>query len=567
MNQFSSQLEQLMVQKLVTGLEKSTITSCSVWAEKRRIMGGSWPGKFCYDHHPWLLEMHDSPYAEDVGQKAAQMGFTEWAINVTFYYMDEKGFDVLYVLPTSDDASKFTTGRFDPALELSPYLKGFFSDVNNVGMKRAAGTILYVRGSKSRSQLKSIPTPVLILDEVDEMPPESISLAKERQSGQLVTKTLKLSTPTIKNKGINADFQLSSQAYYHFQCPHDACKKLIQLTYPECLVITGESLTDPNLKNSYLKCPKCNRKLPHEFKKDYMKHVSKGGTGRFIESYTNRDIGGWHVSQLYSMAQAGIPSNLAFSAMRAKVDPMYAQEWYNSKLGEVYADEGAKISDELLDACIGSHRNGDINTDRLRTFGMDVGTVNNIVIKEWYPVTHDAWHPELAKNDLFKPRTVFKTTTQGTDKDFDEAYEIFGDYKCTAGVLDAEPERRMALRFAQRLFGRMLCCDYLFSQSGRSVTCDEETLMLKVNRTSWLDQSLSRYKERSIELPIDIDDTFREQIKEPTRIQRKDKWGQPYGVYVNVDPDHYAHADCYAEIALPFAHATSFDNETIEGMY
>jgi len=102
----------------------------------------------------------------------------------------------------------------------------------------------------------------------------------------------------------------------------------------------------------------------------------------------------------------------------------------------------------------------------------------------------------------------------------------------------------------QELGGGLMACDYLFSQQGKTVTRQDDDLMVKVNRTAWLDQTMFRYKNGTIRLPIDIDEEFKLHIKEPVRITRRDKWGQEYGVYVNKKADHYAHASTYAELAL-----------------
>src|SRR5690606_21802674 len=235
----------LLFRGIAEGLRRKTAVRASRWAELYRVMGPPVPGPFGYKYHPCLYEMHDAWETHDtiVGQKAAQMGYTEWAMNMAFYSMDIRGLDVLYVLPTASDASDFSSGRFDPALENSQYLRDFFKDVNNVGMKRAGTTTLYVRGSHSRSKLKSIPTGVIMFDELDEMPRNTVALAKERQSGQFETLTLFLSTPTIEDFGINFQFKLSTQEYYHFKCP--GCGRLITLNEEESLVVVGESLTDP----------------------------------------------------------------------------------------------------------------------------------------------------------------------------------------------------------------------------------------------------------------------------------------------------------------------------------
>ena len=130
-------------------------------------MGQPYPGLLNHKHHPWTKAMRDCEDEFIVGQKAAQLGFTEVALDKCFYAIDIKGLSVMYVLPASNpDASDFSTSRFDPALELSPHLEHLFSEVKNIGHKRAGSANLYLRGSRSRSQLKSVPVGLLILDEM-----------------------------------------------------------------------------------------------------------------------------------------------------------------------------------------------------------------------------------------------------------------------------------------------------------------------------------------------------------------------------------------------------------------
>lgn len=57
-----------------------------------------------------------------------------------------------------------------------------------------------------------------------------------------------------------------------------------------------------------------------------------------------------------------------------------------------------------------------------------------------------------------------------------------------------------------------------------------------------------------IEIPYDTPFEYKDQLKVPARIYKKDKQGNPVGYYENFGrDDHYAHARNYAEIALPFA--------------
>jgi hypothetical protein len=58
---------------------------------------------------------------------------------------------------------------------------------------------------------------------------------------------------------------------------------------------------------------------------------------------------------------------------------------------------------------------------------------------------------------------------------------------------------------------------------------------------------------KTIHLPLDISQEFRDHIKAPARQWKMDRDGNPTGTYINLGADHFAHARCYNEIALPLA--------------
>jgi phage terminase large subunit GpA-like protein len=94
----SNELANHFMERIVSGLKRKSITKPSRWAENYRIMGGdSFPGPWRWKYHPWLREMHDSEAEMNCGQKAAQMGYTETVLNLTYFKMDIEGIDCLYV--------------------------------------------------------------------------------------------------------------------------------------------------------------------------------------------------------------------------------------------------------------------------------------------------------------------------------------------------------------------------------------------------------------------------------------------------------------------------------------
>ena len=202
------------------GLRSNNLRSCSRWAEHRRVMGAPFNGPYGFVRHPWCREIHDSQAAWTIAMKAAQLGVTETGINRAFFTLDQSKRDVLYVLPTALNASDFSKARFATALKLSPYLKNLFVDTNTVGLKSTGTNVLYIRGSRGDSNLKSIPVSELVLDELDEMDTHAVWLALERLSGQIEKHILAISTPTVPKYGIHKLYLHSTQEHFYFQCPH-----------------------------------------------------------------------------------------------------------------------------------------------------------------------------------------------------------------------------------------------------------------------------------------------------------------------------------------------------------
>lgn len=532
-----------MAERITAGLSRKSITTCSQWAEKYRILGGKdFPGPWRFKHHPWLKDMHDSQAPMNVGKKSAQMGYTETVLNLTFFKIDIERVDCLYVLPSkTPDASDFSTGRFDPALELSPHLINLFSDVKNIGHKRAGPTNLYIRGSKSRSQLKSIPVGFIVLDEVDEMVERNIPLAMARQDGQLTKNAWAISTPTIPTFGIDELFGQTTQEHFFFKCP--GCSRLIELEFPKSLVVTGTDLFDPNLENSHLVCLHCKCKLEHKNKSEWLE------TGRWIPSYTDREERGFYIHQQYSPTVT--PYELAKASIKAEFNPADEQEYWNSKGGLAHTVDGAKLTDEMIKACYGPYKKREIKNVGFTTMGVDVGKWIHYEIDMWFP-------PEYVKNDI-NLESLCRVVTMGKVQSFEELDVFMKEFRINFCVIDANPERRKAFEFASRFWGYVKMCFYGRGIQGKQIhinnvdSSGEPTIT--VDRTSWLDMSLGRFRSKRIELPMDTDLEYIMHLKSLVRVYEKDQDGNPVGKYIKKerDEDHLAHARNYAEIALPFA--------------
>lgn len=527
-----------LVSRIASGIRRKSATTCSKWAEQFRIMGGKhFPGQWRFTHHPWLRGMHDSTARMNVGQKSAQMGYTETVLNKTFFKIDVERVDVLYVLPsTTPDASNFSAARFDPALDLSPHLHNMFSAVKNVGHKRAGATNLYIRGSRSRSGLKSVPVGFLVLDELNEMNQENIPLAMERQSGQLEKECWAISTPTSEGFGINAYYNESTQEHFFFICP--SCNRLTELIYPDCFELCGESLSDPKLSDSFIKCKECSIRLPHESKHEWL------STGRWVPSTSVPESRGFYINQLYSSTVT--PREFAESVIRSQINIADEQEFWNSKLGLAHSPEGARITDENIITCTGDYFNNSLPraSDTLITMGVDVG--------KWLHYWIDSWKlPPHRTNDL-NIESKSRVLKIGKCLHFEELDDLMREFQIIFCVIDAHPERRKALEFANRFYGHVKLCFYGRGITGKTIHIHTDEPAITVDRTSWLDLSLGRFRNRSILIPRNTPEEAKLHLKAQVRILGKDGDGNPVARYETKtnDNDHYGHARNYSEIAL-----------------
>lgn len=522
------------------GLQRSAITKASEWACNYRMMGKPFEGPWTFDHHPWTREIHDCTNEHICGQKAAQMGYSEAAINRAFKSIDVDRESVLYVLPTErPDAVDFSSSRFDPALEMSPHLRGLFSSTKSLGLKRAGNACLYIRSARSRSQLKSIPAGNITLDELDEMEKASISLARERGSGQEHKTEFDISTPTVPNYGINEIFEMSDKRAYVFRCPH--CHRLTQLTYPDCIVITAERYYEDSIRDSYYICKECKHKLDQATKPEWL------GFGNAYWEPMNKGslIAGFHINQMYSFTMR--PWEFAKNALQAQVSDVDEQEFYNSKLGLPHVVEGSKVTDKDLAECEGEYEKANaIHTDgRFITMGVDVGKKLHIEITEYLS------HPNTRSPDI-SLQAHARVIWEGTRDEFEELDHLMLKYRVNCCVIDRQPEQRKSKEFCRRFTGIAYTCTYGNAVSGRdlNVHADYDDLRVTVDRTSWMDLSLGRFMRKAISIPINVSLGYKDQIKAPSRIYKKNGNGETVGRYIETSDDHFAHARNYSEIAF-----------------
>ncbi len=500
-------------QAIRDGMESKTLTSCSRWAERRRVMGAPFAGPYSFARHPWCKEIHDSKAAWTIAMKAAQLGVTETGINRAFFTLDKLRRDVLYVLPTTLNASDFSKARFATALKLSPYLKDLFVDTNAVGLKSTGRNVLYIRGSRGDSNLKSVPASELILDELDEMDDHAVALALERLSGQVEKHILAISTPTIPKEGIHKLFLTGTQEHFFFQCPH--CGRWTELLWPDCVEIVGESVNDPRCQESFLKCKECKHRLGHEAKTEFL------AGGRWQVTEPNVSAGesrSFYINQLYSSTVT--PGELVIAYHRGLGDEAMATEFYCSKLGVPFIGEGAQVTDAMIEAALRGHTIQDVRPAmggaRLITMGVDQGNTSYVSVVEWL----FNGNPGNDINAAAIGKLLWFGTFPGdTDAGWHYLDELMREWQVLACVVDADPFLNDARRFARRFHGYVWLTRYRRGKTEKETAISGEETgapFATVDRTNWLSCTLGRFKvnPRRVQLPRDISMQYRDALRQ-----------------------------------------------------
>lgn len=258
---------QLHLDRLKQGaFAEKTMEETSRWIEKNTTLGGR---PFSFKGHEYQKRILDSKAQEVVIRKCSQAGLTELSVRKALALcamMRNRTF--IYTLPTAHFAATVMKTRITPIIQESPALSALLRpDADNVEVKQFGSSFLYLKGSASSNAPISIPACGLIHDELDFSDPVVISQYQSRLTHSDLKMKIKLSTPTLPGKGIDAEFNKSKRHFMFVKCSH--CNHYFVPYYYDHVRIPGynedlRSITKHNLhqcnyKEAYVACPKCGK--------------------------------------------------------------------------------------------------------------------------------------------------------------------------------------------------------------------------------------------------------------------------------------------------------------------
>lgn len=332
----------------------------SMWAEKFRRLSpenAAEAGPWRTSRTPYLEEpmnaFNDPKVTNIVMVAASQVGKSEFLLNCIAYAIDQDPASTMFILPTLDDARKFSRLRIAPMIRDSKPLRAKVSDVktrdssNTLLQKAFPGGMLTITGSNSASALASTPARYIFGDERDRWAlsagteGDPWELAKARQATFYNKKSVETSTPTIKGRSnIEASFDRGTRERWCHQCPE--CGEWHEIIFDQ-IRFEFETTTVNRKKNYTITrinwlCPSCGCLISE----DRMRRQPAKWIAENPDAYKRGVRSFW----LNAFASPWITwSTIAQRFLEAKNDPERLKVVYNTLLGELWEERG-EIEDE-----------------------------------------------------------------------------------------------------------------------------------------------------------------------------------------------------------------------------
>jgi len=468
-----------------------------------------------FSRFPFQLELYEafadrSLRAVDV-MKSAQCGVSAAAVSLALYAADIWGADVLYVLPTGDDAEDFSDTRVRTAISDSGYLRSRVVTTDNKGLKRIGEAFIYFRGSLSERKALSIPADVLILDEYDRLDQANIPRFRRRLAapGSLKLER-RFSNPSYPEDGIHRLFLASDQRRWLVRCGY--CLTEAPIGWDE----DGSHPVDE--ERAARVCARCRRGLS----------AATIAGGRWVAQRPGAAGRGYHISRLI------VPDERIDELIgnRRQSDESAIQTHHNFDLGLPYAPRGGSLSREAVLACRRGYEPPDsFGGGQWVTAGVDVGRVLHVRISRWL------------SNGKAVPLYL------GTVGGFEDLARLMEAYSVNLAAVDERPEERSAREFMRAHTGRVLLVRWSGDEQRDEISIDSDRGLLVARRTAACDRLVQAFEAQRRLLPERLPDGYLSQLTAPHRVTEENARGQKVARYVCERANDYFFAEVHDLLA------------------
>lgn len=503
-----------------------------------------------FKDHEYQIEILSDMSDEVVAQKCSQVGASELWVRLMLGMLGlSKSITVIYVLPTTGFARKFSKSRIDPIIDNSPLLKGLVNrDVDSSELKQIGNNFLYVAGSYGQSSAISVPARGLFLDEVDFSNQTTLTTFNSRlghaQPGEFYKRAF--STPTVDKFGINLMYRSSSKAHYCVKCNH--CHQWVAPDFMRDVEVPGfdgtlvefekEDLENPyvDINSAFIRCPDCKEQIRWE-------NILNPKTRQWVHEEPDNPKHG------YQILPIDVPQINPISRTLSQIaDFERKKDWVNFKIGYPYADAETSFLQESVNTYATHHTlrkpdddEVDLKLASQTAFGLDVGKTS------WFTVI---------SRDGSKSRVIYYERIRqdgnnylGTRVQF--LIKVFG---CMKGVVDAGPDISVSRFLVENNYeGRVWACYYTRQMKGtlENYRLNEAEGIVTADRTGCLNKLAKGINSGTTALTKSPElATVKLHLSNVKRVDNRNDQGEMISSWVSTGDDHYTHSLNYASIAM-----------------
>ncbi len=540
----------------------SALGRLSHWLTKHTTLAGK---KFSFKDHEYQEAIVDSTHPNQAVKKPSQVGLSELTARLILGFLAVSPDTVgIYTLPTVNEALRFAKSRMDPVIKGSKYLSNMISPGNDSSsFKQLGSSQLFMAGTFGKA-LISIPTDLLVNDELDFSNPEVIATAESRLSHSRFFDEIldirgirrKFSTPTVPGVGVSDLFDKSDKRYRLVKCKHCGHwfwpnflvhvvvqgydRIMDEITYAEVLHLDSRGL----IETAQLLCEKCHGPITRtNLGAEYRDWVAERPHVRHVQ--------GFQVSP-FDLPAYHSPASLLRKKLEFKEEEGHFR---NFSLGIEHSDASNSIlPNAVKDNTTIRPQYPDSTSAYGCVMGLDVGKTS------WLLVGKPMLNPGTMETTIhvFWAEQV-NIRTGEEDILFETVVERIKQFRVSKIVCDSLPYTDTIIRICKRFpTGLALPCMYVLTDRKLPpyIVKNDET-SVDANRTKTINSIVRKVNNNQVKFAKFPDiEVLEKHLQGMKRVDRILDDGSVDSQWVKSGPDHYFHALNYLNMAADMVGAS-----------